>query len=201
MDKRVAKTRASIFDAFYLLLSQKSYGKISIQDIISTANISRSTFYIHFATKDDLLKEMCQDLFSHIFCLKPKAETSHDFSSVYGQIDLLIIHILYHLRDDEKKLKTILRCESCDLFWNYMNQEFHLLVTNYMLSSSSKITCPVPDSLLINHICISFIELCKWWIKNGMVQSPEVMEQYFELLLFSLQNPIHNSKSEFPAVQ
>lgn len=193
MDKRIAKTRTAIFDAFYLLLSQKRYGKISIQDIITVANISRSTFYTHFATKDDLLKEMCQDLFSHIFCLKPAAETSHDFSSVYGRIDLLIIHILYHLKDDEKKLKAILRCESCDLFWDYMKQQFYLLVTSSMLNTSSKIACPVPDSLLANHICISFIELCKWWIKNGMVQSPEVIEQYFELLLFSLENPIHSS--------
>lgn len=190
MDKRIAKTKVSIFNAFYLLLSQKNYSKITIQDIIETANIGRSTFYVYFATKDDLLKEMCQDLFSHIFCLTPEAETSHDFSSFYGQIDLLIVHILYHLKDDEKKLKTILRCESCDLFWNYMKQQFCLLVTNYMLGSDSKINCSIPDSLLINHICVSFIELCKWWIKNGMTQSPEVMEHYFELLLFSLTNPI-----------
>ncbi len=189
MDKRVRKTKACIFNAFYLLLSQKNYSKITIQDIIETANIGRSTFYVHFATKDDLLKEMCEDLFSHIFCLTPEAESSHDFSSFYGQIDLLIVHILYHLKDDAPKLKTILRCESSELFWDYMKQQFCLLITGYMLNTTFKISCLVPDTLLINHISMSFIELCKWWIKKGMIESPETIEHYFEHLLFSLRNP------------
>ena len=186
MDKRVAKTKACIFDAFYQLLTKKSYAKITIQDIIEAANIGRSTFYVHFATKDDLLKALCQDLFDHVFCLTPEAEVSHDFSSFYGRIDLIIIHILYHLKDDAPKIKTILRCESCDLFWSYLEEQFNFLVTHYMLESIRKMPSFLPDSLLIAHISNSFIVLSKWWIQNGMLESPECIEHYFESLLFSL---------------
>lgn len=69
MDRRSQKTRAAIFAAFDRLIQKNAYSDISVQDIIDEANVGHSTFYEHFSTKDELLRQKCTDLFEHIFAL------------------------------------------------------------------------------------------------------------------------------------
>ena len=53
-DIRYLRTEKLIFDALISLLSEKSYEKISVQDITDRAMINRATFYAHYADKDQL---------------------------------------------------------------------------------------------------------------------------------------------------
>ena len=41
-------THGAIIDSFWMLLEEKSLDKISVKDIIETAQINRNTFYYHF---------------------------------------------------------------------------------------------------------------------------------------------------------
>ena len=50
-DLRVIKTKKHIEDALIDLLYQKDFHAITVQDILDTALINRSTFYKHYADK------------------------------------------------------------------------------------------------------------------------------------------------------
>lgn len=120
MDRRQQKTRKAIFDALSRLLEKKRFELITVQEIIDEANIGRSTFYAHFETKDDLLKEMCTDIFHHIFNDQLPQETEQGFSMGKANLELKLGHILYHLREGKRNLKGILGGESGDVFMRFL---------------------------------------------------------------------------------
>lgn len=90
-----------------------------MQEIIDQANIGRSTFYAHFGTKDDLLSELCADMFRHVFSEHLETELTHDFSSSDHALKEKITHILYHLKDNQTEMIRLLSGESGELFLNY----------------------------------------------------------------------------------
>ena len=47
----------AVLNIFHELMREKGYGKITVQDILKRAQIGRTTFYTHFTSKKDVLKE------------------------------------------------------------------------------------------------------------------------------------------------
>ena len=174
MDRRQKRTRDAIFKAFSDLLQQRSYGEITVQDIIDGANVGRSTFYAHFETKDHLLKSMCSDIFDHVF-----EGTVCDYSSGgdAGGFDLehTLSHILYHLQDHRSDVSGILSSESGEIFMKYIKEYLAKLFTKYIPFFHAD----VPSDFLIHYLVGSFSETLKWWIKNKMALPPEELARCF----------------------
>ena len=66
MDKRQLKTLDSIYEGFSRVINMKKYDDITIQDILDEAHIGRSTFYLHFKTKDELLLSVSKKIFDFV---------------------------------------------------------------------------------------------------------------------------------------
>lgn len=186
MDRRQQKTRNAIFDAFTTLLARESYMKITVQEIIDEANIGRSTFYAHFATKDELLKELCRDLFHHVFSSTLETEHTHDFSSTPASSHTIIVHILYHLRDNKKNIIRILSCESSELFLSYFRKYLQELIITHIFQDIERKNKIMPEACLINHISCAFVGIIQWWIADGLHQSPEEVANYFESVIIPI---------------
>ncbi len=62
IDRRVARTRTALYDALVRLIRQRDYDAIRVEDILEEADIGRSTFYAHFTSKDDLLRNSLERL-------------------------------------------------------------------------------------------------------------------------------------------
>lgn len=62
LDRRVQKTRKLLQDALIELVAEKGYESVTIQEILDTANVGRSTFYAHFQDKDQLLHSILDRL-------------------------------------------------------------------------------------------------------------------------------------------
>jgi AcrR family transcriptional regulator len=56
-DRRVHRSRRTLWEALLALLHERDWADISVQMICDRADVARSTFYAHFQTKQDLLDE------------------------------------------------------------------------------------------------------------------------------------------------
>ena len=174
MDRRQQKNRKAIIDAFIRLLEQKSFGNITVQEIIDEANIGRSTFYAHFETKDELLRSICTEIFEHVFSAELEKERTHDFSTSSSTVNAEITHILYHLQDSRRYIKGILSSESGDLFMRYFKEHLKTLFENAGIAQHPNI----PQDYIMNHLVCDFAETVRWWMRNERY-SPEQISSFF----------------------
>ena len=179
MDRRQKKTRECIFKAFTNLLSKKSFDKITVGEIIEIADIGRATFYAHFPTKDFLLKDLCEELFLHLFDteVKPCNDKKGVFyCDDYGSV---FLHLFKHIKHNDNNLLKLLSGENNELFFRYFKDGVKMLVEKHILDFRDKKPSILPNDFWINHITSTFIETLKWWIDKGLTESPEVINEYF----------------------
>ena len=62
-DPRVKRTRKLLEEAFVALLAEKTFHRISVQDIAERATVNRATFYAHFEDKFALMDQLIRDAF------------------------------------------------------------------------------------------------------------------------------------------
>jgi AcrR family transcriptional regulator len=53
-DRRAERSRELILDALRELIAEKSFEKITVQEIVDRAGVGRTTFYAHFQSKEDV---------------------------------------------------------------------------------------------------------------------------------------------------
>ena len=180
MERRRKKTRQAILSAFQELLAQKRYENITVQDIVETADVGRSTFYTHFETKDMLLRAMCEDMFVHVL-ENVTDEGSHDFSHDRDNPAMIVSHMLYHMQDQQKNIRGLLTCESRDIYLQYFREKLRetLAARGHELLRSHT----PPDDFLINHITGSFVLMVEWWMRGGCMLTPEEMTRMYAAVI------------------
>lgn len=178
MDRRQRKTRDAIFKAFTELLSQKEFNAITVGEIIERADVGRATFYAHFETKDFLLKELCEELFCHLFdSMNGEHEHRHIFEC--DAPDSVFLHLFLHLQKNDNNILDLLYSENNEIFLRYFKIGLKSLVESQIDSLEKPNHQGLPKDFLINHICTAFVETVKWWVGGKCKVPPETITNYF----------------------
>ncbi len=168
MDRRQRKTRDAIFSAFIQLLSEKNVNKITVSDIIERADIGRATFYSHFETKDFLIKELCDELFCHIFDCMDEHHIEHKHIFNCNAPDSVFVHLLQHLQKNDNNILELLSGCNNELFHSYFEQGLKTLIASQDDIYSYCKRMDLPLDFWTSHVASTFVELVKWWVNSNM---------------------------------
>lgn len=179
-DRRTLKTRKALHDALFGLMSEKQYNRITIQDIIDRANVGRSTFYSHYATKDELLISSIEILMENL-----NKYISDCIGKGEDKIRLIpVAELFQHIMENSKLMRGLIKAESVELFLDKALSYWNVQIEQYLNSRlSTRKETKVPITILTNHITSTLIYLLKWWVTNKMPYTPTQMEQYFQELI------------------
>jgi AcrR family transcriptional regulator len=81
IDPRVKRTRKLLLDAFLVLMAEKRYEEITIQDIATRATVNRATFYAHYVDKCALVDDFIRETFAQ--ALRRRQSISTDSTREY----------------------------------------------------------------------------------------------------------------------
>lgn len=179
MDRRQRRTREAIFYAFTQLLAQKDYSQITVGEIIEAADVGRATFYSHFETKDFLLKAFCEELFCHIFDTENHDGHGHRHIFQCNGADSAFLHLFQHIGRNDNNILLLLSSRNNELFLRYFRSNLEILIEHQLPAFETRRDPRLPDSFWKNHIISTFVDTLKWWIGNGLQESPQVITEYF----------------------
>lgn len=174
MDRRQARSRQAILSAFRDLLSKKRFEQISVREILTAADVCRSTFYAHFETKDSLLDALCGEIFDHIF-----SGEACDYPQPSVGFEAMLSHILYHLKHERQDVTGLLSSESGTLFAARLTMQFRRLVLPYC----THLPEDVSESFGLDFLSSACTETVRWWAKEGMNTEPELLAHWVAALL------------------
>jgi AcrR family transcriptional regulator len=178
-DLRVRRTRDALGTALLKLLFEKPIDDITVQDVLDRAGVGRSTFYLHFSDKDDLLLsqlEMFLEFMSNVLSVREEK------SNRVAPVEEMFAHIgnqnkLVKVLADAGRLKDFY-----DLAEGYFAKGIELrLAESGRLKNLSQRELTARASALSG----SLLSLLRWWLDRGEKESPREMDEMFHRLVWS----------------
>lgn len=159
-------TKKAIAYTFKDLLKEKSFSKITVNDIAKKCDINRQTFYYHFQDIRDLIEWICIDEVDHILEKNDECEKWEDKF-------LLIFKIM-----EEEKIfvKNIYYSVSVEVLRSNLYRLVYPIIYSEILEKSKGKNLREEDKKFITDFYkYSFVSIVLNWIDNGMHENPELI--------------------------
>ncbi|HXD08457.1 MAG TPA: TetR/AcrR family transcriptional regulator [Anaerolineales bacterium] len=177
-DRRIRRSQQLLQNALLALLKEKRYEDISVQDIIERADVARSTFYVHYADKDELLTGP-HGIFAENLDQQLTAHSAQPGASAFSSRTWF-----HHIQAQGDILKVIAKDSAMELAMKTLRGMIHRSVQEGMQAHKQIAQdAHMPLTLLEDYVSDTLMTLIKWWFRDGMKKTPEQMDAIFQQLV------------------
>jgi AcrR family transcriptional regulator len=192
-DRRIQRTRALLHEALGSLIRAKPYDRITVAEILDRAKISRSTFYIHFRDKDELLTSSMRALLLGVLPADGAANTD-----VAERMVAFSLPLLSHIQQHRRSAKARLGERGRAILHEHLRRVLSEWIVQTMgrdLQNSRR--SPIVPELLAQHIASTFVLMLHWWLDRGgstsVVEANELFRSLVMPVLSISANPVKAS--------
>jgi len=182
LDRRIQRTRQLLQEALFHLIVERGYESITILDITERANLGRTTFYLHYRDKEELLREGIRAL---LHDMQLDVEPTEDEKCNYK---ILSIRIFQHIAQRQQLYRAMLKESGpTNSLGEMIRGYFTELCQRFLLLESLKTRCPslLDGEIFAAHAAGSLFGLISWWLDHAVTPSAEEMGTTYGQLMTS----------------
>ncbi|ESW82139.1 TetR family transcriptional regulator [Mesorhizobium sp. LSJC268A00] len=172
IDRRVARTRAMLQDALIALIPECGYAALTVEDICQKADVGRSTFYTHYAGKDELRSAALE---AHLLSLSRRVSADEKTGNRLFEFSLPMFE---HARAFRSLHKALL-ASSGDTIHDQLRERIRRAVRTE-LSGKRIGDAGVPLEFVVQFISGAFLSVLAWWIAEDSSLSPAQVDDLFQ---------------------
>ena len=180
MDRRVERTRESLQKALIELIAEQGYDSITIQEIVDRADLGRTTFYLHYNSKDELFMSCHEAIISefHLGLLHPL--TREELLSL--QIPTQMRSAYHHLEEGRALLYPIFQGKDSHLILRQIRDRSAREIEANLRMIFVEEDSAIPFEMLANYLVGAQIALMQWWLEKRRSHTAESLAQTFHRL-------------------
>ena len=178
-DRRIQKTRKLLHEALISLILEKNYESI----------VGRSTFYMHFRDKDELLLSGLQDLRDML--ISALAVTPPVTARPYEKIIGFSLAMFEHAYEYRGVWKALLGSQAGAVVRQHIRKILADLIRDEFgkeLQKLKKADSVVPFDLFVHFLSATFMSSLTWWLNQKNPLPPEKINEAFRALVLPAIN-------------
>ncbi len=175
MSQRSHPTRERLQQALIDLLSDHSYETLTIQEIVDRARIGRTTFYLHYRSKGELLLG-CHEAMIDQFQMGPQHSSSRE-ALLASEAPAGTALAYRHLAAARGLLYPVLRGKDGVLFLRQIRDRNARAIEASLKSAFGEADSRIPFGVLANYLAGAQIALVQWWLEKRQPYAPEDLAQ------------------------
>jgi AcrR family transcriptional regulator len=190
-DRRVSRTKKALRGALHELIDEKDYDQITVEEITERANLGRTTFYLHYKDKEDLLLESFMDLIDEMLVKIARlpllgtklAEWGQNIEEAPVRAHLLIFQ---HVAENANLYRLVLRGQGT---FKVVERLRAVIISAFSevahtrLENGLGLQLQVPLEVVANYYASALMGLIHWWLEKDMPYTPEEMRYMFQEML------------------
>jgi AcrR family transcriptional regulator len=181
-DRRVQRSRALLQHALIDLIGERRYADITIQAIVDRANVGRTTFYLHYTSKDDLFLSCHEAIISELQAGPRQHHPSSRDELLSPDAPASLIATYQHLHDAWERLAPIFRSKDGPLILRRIHDASALQIEASLRSAFAGTTSSLPLDVLAHYLAGAQLALVQWWLEQPHPYTAQAMAQTFHRL-------------------
>ena len=181
-DRRIRKSKESLKNSLIELMKEKPVNNITVKEIVSTADLNRSTFYNYYCDIPDMLESLEEELYNEFLHILELHITKEGITrDIYNEAHKFIEDMCDVIKENVEFCKCVFS-KNGDISFLFKLEE---LVENHIKDQLREEFDGKMDHLayVYSFVKSGYIGILKSWIKGGCVESShEIASLTFNLV-------------------